>query len=248
MTQIHKETEAALEEAAGRMKRAYDKHKHDANEYHIGELKKLDDKRVGPFKILEKTGASAYKLKLPPHWKIHLCFNKKLLTPYTPPPPVFPNQEQPPPSPPDLIDGEEEWEIEEILNSKTRKVHRKRGQPLTTVVNYFIKWKGWTREHNSWVAESEMGNAEEAIAEYKEKTGCNERVNIVKIATPSSRALTMILDHDYQDNSDVFYLAQRRDRTQKWVKNPNKTLWKEFLDKYWASQADAQYDSPPEEP
>ncbi|SJL04345.1 uncharacterized protein ARMOST_07711 [Armillaria ostoyae] len=112
MTKIHKETETALEEATGHMKAQYDKHKRPSKDYHIGDLvwldttnlhlprpkKKLDDKRVGPFTILEKAGASTYKLKLPPHWKIHLHFNEKLLTPYVPP--LFPNQEQPPPPPP----------------------------------------------------------------------------------------------------------------------------------------------------
>ncbi len=105
MTIIHKETEKALTEAAGRMKTQYDKRKRPAKNLQVGERvwldstnlsllhpkKKLDDKRVGPFEILEKAGASAYKLKLPPHWKIHPRFNEKLLTPYVPP--AFPNQE-----------------------------------------------------------------------------------------------------------------------------------------------------------
>ncbi|SJL14670.1 uncharacterized protein ARMOST_18135 [Armillaria ostoyae] len=120
MAWIHKETEQALEEAADHMKTQYDKHKRPAKEYAPGDKvwldatnlhlprpkKKLDDKRVGPFLILEKTGASAYKLKLLPHWKIHPHFNEKLLTLFTPL--TFPNQQQPPPPPPDLIDGEEE--------------------------------------------------------------------------------------------------------------------------------------------
>ncbi|SJK96774.1 uncharacterized protein ARMOST_00020 [Armillaria ostoyae] len=233
MTKIHKETETALKEAARRMKAQYDKHKRPAREYHTGDKvwldatnlhlprpkKKLDDKRVGPFLILEKTGASAYKLKLPPHWKIHPRFNEKLLTPFEPP--SFPNQQQPPPPPPDLIDSEEEWEIEEILDAKTRKVHGKRGQPSVTVVDYFIKWVGHTREHNSWVTASEMGNAQEAIADYEAKTQSNERVAIVKIATPSDRDITMILNHVYESNGDVSYLAQRRDGTQIWVINPS---------------------------
>ncbi|SJL06732.1 uncharacterized protein ARMOST_10074 [Armillaria ostoyae] len=83
-----------------------------------------------------------------------------------------------------------------------------------------------------------MGNTEEAIANYIKKTKCNQRVTVAKITTPSSHALAMILDHNYQAN----------DGTQKWVKNPDETLWKEFLDEYWANQADAQYDSPEEEP
>ncbi|SJL08909.1 uncharacterized protein ARMOST_12283 [Armillaria ostoyae] len=245
MAQIHKETETALEEAAGRMKAQYDKHKRTTREYHVGDKvwldatnlhlprpkKKLDDKRVGPFLILEKTGASAYKLKLPPHWKIHPRFNEKLLSPYEPP--AFPNQEQPPPPPPDLIDGEEEWEIEEILDSKPRKVRAKRGQPSTTVIDYFIKWVGHTREHNSWVTASEMGNAQEAIAEYEAKMGSNERVNVVKIATSRS-PLAMVLNHHF-DGEDISYLCQREDGTQKWVKNPDVTLFENYLVEYWSN-------------
>ncbi len=112
------------------MKTQYDKRKHPTRNLQVGECvwldstnlnlprpkNKLDDKRVGPFEIVEKTGASAYKLKLPPHWKIHPRFNKKLLTPYVPP--AFPNQELPPPPLLDLINDEEEFEIEEVLNSR----------------------------------------------------------------------------------------------------------------------------------
>ncbi|SJL10435.1 uncharacterized protein ARMOST_13821 [Armillaria ostoyae] len=245
IAQIHKETELALEQAAGRMKAQYDKHKRPAQEYHAGDKvwldatnlhlprpkKKLDDKRVGPFLVLEKTGASAYKLKLPPHWKIHPRFNEKLLSPFTPP--SFPNQEQPPPPPPDLIDGEEEWEIEEILDSKSRKVRAKRGEPSTTVIDYFIKWVGHTREHNSWVTASEMGNTQEAIADYETKMGSNERVSVVKIATSKS-PLAMVLDHHF-DGEDISYLCQREDGTQKWVKNPDITLFENFLVEYWSN-------------
>ncbi|SJL00843.1 uncharacterized protein ARMOST_04157 [Armillaria ostoyae] len=254
IAKIHKETETALEEAAGRMKAQYDKYKRPAKEYHVGDKvwldatnlhlprpkKKLDDKPVGPFLVLEKTGAVAYKLKLPPHWKIHPCFNEKLLTPYTPP--MFPNQQQPPPPPPDLIDSEEEWEIEEILDSKTRKVRGKRGQPSTTVVDYFIKWTGHTREHNSWVTASEMGNAKEAIAEYEEKAGSNERVNVVKIATSRS-PLAIILNHHFNEDGDVSYLAQREDGTQKWLRNPDVTKFDNFLVEYWQNYYSSQHNA-----
>ncbi|SJL07267.1 uncharacterized protein ARMOST_10610 [Armillaria ostoyae] len=253
IAKIHKETEAALEEAAGRMKTQYDKHKRPAHEYNVGDKvwldatnlhlprpkKKLDDKRVGPFLVLEKTGASAYKLKLPPHWKIHPRFNKKLLSPFEPP--SFPNQEQPPPPPPDLIDGEEEWEIEEILDSKPRKVRAKRGQPSTTVIDYFIKWVGHTREHNSWVTASEMGNAQEAIAEYEAKMGSNERVSVVKIATSKS-PLAIVLNHHF-NGEDVSYLCQRKDGTQKWLLNPDVTKFENFLVEYWQNYYSAQHEA-----
>ncbi len=171
-----------LEEAAGRMKVQYDKRKHNVHKYHIGDhiwldatdlhlphpKKKLDDKCVGPFEILDKAGAATYKLKLPPHWRIHPRFNEKLLMPYILP--AFLNQSQPPPPPPDLIDGEEEYEIKEVLDSRTRTVHGKKGKRPSKVIDYFIKWKGWTREHNSWVRDSEMEHTQEAIQEYEEKT------------------------------------------------------------------------------
>ncbi|SJK97320.1 uncharacterized protein ARMOST_00572 [Armillaria ostoyae] len=242
---IHKETKTALEEAAGHMKKQYDKHTCPSKDYHARDLvwldttnlhlphpkKKLDNKYVGPFKILEKTGVSAYKLVLPPHWKIHPRFNEKLLTLYTPP--EFPNQEQPPPPLPDLIEDEEQWELEEVLDSKTHKVQAKRGQPSTTVIDYFVKWKGWTREHNSWVAESDMGNAKEAIADYVKKTKRNERVAVVKIATTSKSPLTMIVNHRFDSNSDVSYLAQREDGTQKWLLNPDINAYGNHFMEYW---------------
>ncbi len=139
MSTIHRETKAVPTEAADWMKAQYDKKKHTAQDYYVGDWvwldatnlhlprpkKKLDNKRVGPFKIIDKAGASTYKLKLPPHWKIHPRFNEKLLTPYITP--AFPNQEQPPPPPPDLIDNQEVFEIKEVLDSRIRRMRSKKG-------------------------------------------------------------------------------------------------------------------------
>jgi hypothetical protein len=62
-------------------------------------MKKLDDKRYGPFKVLARHG-SAYKLELPRTWhgNIHNVFNEVLLTPYHPL--SFPSQCLPSPPPP----------------------------------------------------------------------------------------------------------------------------------------------------
>lgn len=259
MTKIHAEAKAALETAAKNMKTQYDKRKRPTVVYQVGDKvwldtanlhlpqpkKKLDDKRVGPFIILEKTGASAYKLKLPPHWKIHPRFNEKLLTPYVPP--AFPNQEQPPPPPPDLIDEEEEYEVEEVLDSRPQHIRGKKGKRPQTTTDYFVKWKGWTREHNSWVRESEMEHAQEAVKEYEEKM---ERNGHVETATTISheKAVTMILDHEYKENGDVLYKAQRQDGFQKWVRNLEETKWKTLLEEYWANQYDSSLEEPPDEP
>jgi hypothetical protein len=90
------------------MKRAYDRKRGESREYRPGDkvylegtnittdrpIKKLDDKRHGPFAVIKKVGASSYKLKLPATWKkIHPVFNEIYLTPYTPP--SYPSQKQP---------------------------------------------------------------------------------------------------------------------------------------------------------
>jgi hypothetical protein len=45
-----------------------------------------------------------------------------------------------PPPPPEIIDGAEEWVVEEILDAKM--VNRK--------LRYLVKWAGFGIEHNSW--------------------------------------------------------------------------------------------------
>ncbi len=80
-------------------------------------------------------------------------------------PPAFPNQEQPPPPPPDLVDGEEHYKVEKVLDSRERKVRGKAGEPWRWTTDYFIKWKGYRPESNTWVREGDM-DANELIDEY----------------------------------------------------------------------------------
>ena len=65
-----------------------------------------------------------------------------------------------PPQPGSLeVDGSEEWEIEQVLDAETSQ-----GK-----LRYLVEWVGWTDAHNEWVAERNMGNAEDAIATYYQK-------------------------------------------------------------------------------
>ena len=45
-------------------------------------LKKLDQKRYGPFRISKNIGLGVFQLKLPEEWIIYNMFNKDLLTRY----------------------------------------------------------------------------------------------------------------------------------------------------------------------
>ena len=79
--------------------------------------KKLDDKRYGLFVVKKKVGEAAYKLKLPATWRgVYLVFNKQYLT--VAHPAIFPRQKLPLPQPAIEIEGEPEYEVEEILTSK----------------------------------------------------------------------------------------------------------------------------------
>jgi len=85
--------------------------------------KKLSPKRYGPFKVVAKISHVAYQIKLPETWGIHDVFHASLLTPYKETEEHGTNFLEPPP---ELIEGEEEWEVEQILGKR----HFGRGKKL----------------------------------------------------------------------------------------------------------------------
>ena len=60
--------------------------------------------------------------------------------------------------PPELIEGEEEWEVEQILG----KHHFGQGKK----VQYLMRWKGYLLAHNQWVDKSDI-TAEELVTIYE---------------------------------------------------------------------------------
>jgi hypothetical protein len=74
---------------------------------------KLAPKRYRPFRIIKEVSPMAYQLELPWTWRIHDVFHSALLSPYQEMTAHRPNFSQPPP---DLIEGEAEYEVEQIQN------------------------------------------------------------------------------------------------------------------------------------
>ena len=91
---------------------------------------KLALKRYGPFKVTKQLSPAVYKIKILRQWKVHNVFHVNLITPYKEMAIHGPNYSWPPP---DLVDGEEEFEVEQILDMKQMGRGRK--------THYLVKWK-----------------------------------------------------------------------------------------------------------
>jgi hypothetical protein len=89
---------------------------------------KLTPQHHGPFKIIKIVLPVAVQLELPAQWSIHPVFHASLIMAYTETPSHSPNFTRPSL---DLIDGEEEYKVEQICS------HRTWGQCKT--LQYLIK-------------------------------------------------------------------------------------------------------------
>jgi hypothetical protein len=127
----------------------------DARNLHVNTpSRKLSPRRYGPFKVIKQISKVAYQLQLPPSMKIHPVFHIDRLIPFVSTKAYGQAYSQPPP---ELIDGEEEYEVNEIIR------HRTKGR--TRAREYFVSWKGYPSSENSWVKAKDL-HAPELIAEY----------------------------------------------------------------------------------
>ncbi len=116
---------------------------------------KLAPKQYSPFPITKILGPVMYQLRLPEQWSIHLVFHMDLLTPYKEMEFHGHNFERPLP---DLIDGEEEYEVERIINSRRFGCGRQ--------VQYLVHWKGYLESDDQWILWMDL-NAPELLAEFQ---------------------------------------------------------------------------------
>jgi len=166
-----KEAKSAICKVQDDMKRCYDHRRTPALVFKPGDKvfldaldirtthpsQKLSHRWLGPFVVERWIRPMAYRLRLPHGMKqLHPVFNVVKLTP-APDDPITGCTTEDHPLP-IVIDGEVEWEVEEILDSHW---HWRRFQ-------YLIKWKGYGREHNSWESASKVF-APELTAEFHRK-------------------------------------------------------------------------------
>jgi hypothetical protein len=112
--------------------------------------KKLAEKYLGPFEVIAQVGLRSYTLQLPDSMRaVHPVFHVSMLEPSVPN--SIPERTHSPP-PPVEINGEAEYEISKILDSKTNRCRR------PCYLLYRVRWAGYegTDEEMSWVLVTEI--------------------------------------------------------------------------------------------
>ena len=105
---------------------------------------KLRPKWFGPFKVISRVSANAFRLELPSVLRCHPVFNIAALRKFVEN--DMPGRIQPPPPPLTDLDGHTRYEVESILNHR-----RLRGR-----LQFLVKWKGYTDA--TWEPEKNLLN------------------------------------------------------------------------------------------
>jgi len=152
------------------MKKYADRKRAEVDEYKVGDLvmlstkdlkyqmtgrrtEKLTERFVGPYKIKKIISSNMVELELSSTVKIHPVVNISRIQRYVG---QVEGQRKEQPAPV-VIEGEEEWEVERILNKQWIKGKDK----------YLVQWKGFTAESDTWEEKENLENAKEAIEEYE---------------------------------------------------------------------------------
>ena len=169
---IQEEAKAALGRAQEEIKKYIDRKRGEVDNYKIGDLvmlstkdlkyqmvrrraEKLTERFVGPYKIKKIISSNAVELELPSIVKIHPVVNVSRIQQYVG---QVEGQRKEQPAPV-IIEGEEEQEVERILNKQ-----RVRGKD-----KYLVQWKGFMAELDTWEGEENLKNAKEASKEFEKE-------------------------------------------------------------------------------
>ena len=174
MRKIQEEAKVALRKAQEEMKKFADRKREKGEEYRVGDLvllstkdlkwqmkgrrsEKLTEHFVGPYKIKGIVSSNAIELKLPKSIKIHPVVNVSRVRLYKP---QVKEQKKTPPKPV-IIEREEEFEVEKILNKRVVWGKEK----------FLVRWKGYTAEEDMWENRENLGNVKELVEEFERKYG-----------------------------------------------------------------------------
>ncbi|SGY15944.1 BQ5605_C012g06709 [Microbotryum silenes-dioicae] len=124
--------------------------------------------KLGPFVIKRIINPVAYELDLPLMMRIHPVFHVSLLKPYRPN--TLPSRQQPVLPPPNLIDGQEAFVVERILNS--RVCHGS--------LQYFIDWTGYGPQDREWVDTSNFDDDNALVLDFHHSKPCKPGADCIQ--------------------------------------------------------------------
>ena len=114
---------------------------------------KIKARWVGPFTITQQISPVAYRVELPPGWRLHPVFHVDKLKKYIRSE-EFLREVHPPP--PVVIEDHLEYEVEDLIR------HRGKG----TRRQYLVLWKGYPFTEATWEYERDLVNAPEILEAY----------------------------------------------------------------------------------
>ena len=138
-------------------------------------------KAIRTLRVVAKISPVAYRLQIPATWQIHDVFHASLLTPYKETIEHGKNFLEPPP---DIIEGEEEWEVEQILG---KRIFGRGKKP-----QYLVRWKGYAPAHDQWVDKEDLA-ADDLVEIFERNMGRN---NVGKGPTRGKRVRAIGVDFD----------------------------------------------------
>jgi len=118
---------------------------------------KLTEHFVGPYKVKGIISSNVIELELPKSIKIHPVVNISRVQLYKP---QVEGQKKILPKLV-IIEGEEEFEIEKILNKRTVRGKEK----------FLVRWKGYMAEEDTWENRENLKNAKELVEEFEKIYG-----------------------------------------------------------------------------
>jgi transposase InsO family protein len=165
LSQVRERMYVHWQKAVDSQKKYYDA-RHQWTEFQEGEIVGLSTKnfrfkagrklapRFIPVRVTERIGRQAYRLQLPARYsRLHDVFPVSLLE-------KWPTAEGQTTLPlPELVDGEEEWDVEDIVEHKDVGGERR----------FLVKWAGWPAEYNTWEPREHLQNAEKVLRVYEKK-------------------------------------------------------------------------------
>jgi len=169
---VQSEAKVALVKVQEDMKWYADRNRGKIVEYKVGDLvmlstkdlkwqmvgrhtEKLTKRFVGPYKVKKVVSANSVKLDLPKTIRIYPVVNVSRIHRYI----EQVEGQKAEQLAPVIVKGEEEWEVEKILNKQ-----RIRGKD-----KYLVRWKGFTVESDTWEKRENLRNAKEAIEEFEKE-------------------------------------------------------------------------------